>query len=116
MIFQVPASQIGNDIRSGKIKIAVIGLGQVGLPLVLHFAKEGASVIGADIDEEKVNLIKHGICPTNINPLAEIFNQVHRNNNLQATSEVTQAVKNFTQSLNILLSDLCTVPIRGICP
>ncbi len=93
MIFQMSASHIQSGVRSGKIKVAIIGLGQVGLPLALHFAKEGASVIGADIDEKKVNLIKHGICPTNINHLAEIFNQVHRNNNLQVTSEVTQAIK-----------------------
>ena len=38
-------------------KIAVIGLGYVGLPLSLQFARSGISVIGLDIDQSKVDLI-----------------------------------------------------------
>ncbi len=91
MVFQMPASQIQDSVRSGKAKITIIGLGQVGLSLALHFGKEGASVTGVDIDEQKVNLIKQGICP--IDHLAEIFNQVHGNNNLRITNEVTEAVQ-----------------------
>jgi len=34
-------------------KIAVVGLGYVGLPLGLNFARAGAKVIGLDIDPEK---------------------------------------------------------------
>jgi UDP-N-acetyl-D-glucosamine dehydrogenase len=40
--------------------IAVIGLGYVGLPLSLQFARNGASVLGLDIDREKVNAITAG--------------------------------------------------------
>lgn len=40
MDFQMSASQIQDSVITGKIKIAVIGLGQVGLPLALYFAKE----------------------------------------------------------------------------
>jgi len=41
-------------------KIAVIGLGYVGLPLALQFSRCGASVVGLDIDAEKVKAIKAG--------------------------------------------------------
>ncbi len=44
-------------------KIAVIGLGYVGLPLALAFARK-YSVIGFDISEPRVNLMKQGIDPS----------------------------------------------------
>lgn len=41
-------------------KIAIIGLGYVGLPLSLHFARSGVSVLGLDIDQTKVASINAG--------------------------------------------------------
>lgn len=94
MGFQFSASQIESDIKSGKIKILVVGLGQVGLPFALHLARMGASVTGADIDQRKIDLIKQGVCPINTGPVVEIFNQVRDSNSLQVTSEVARAAKN----------------------
>ncbi|MBL4575540.1 MAG: hypothetical protein JKY51_05500 [Opitutaceae bacterium] len=34
------------------MKIAIIGLGYVGLPLSLQFARSGATVLGLDIEEK----------------------------------------------------------------
>lgn len=45
-------------------KLAVIGLGYVGLPIALEFAKK-VSVIGFDINERRVNLMRQGIDPSN---------------------------------------------------
>src|SRR5262245_42694074 len=41
-------------------KIAIIGLGYVGLPLSLQFAKSGISVLGLDIDAGKVQALNEG--------------------------------------------------------
>jgi UDP-N-acetyl-D-glucosamine dehydrogenase len=41
-------------------KIAVIGLGYVGLPLCLQFARSGVSVLGVDIDRDKVDALTAG--------------------------------------------------------
>jgi UDP-N-acetyl-D-glucosamine dehydrogenase len=41
-------------------KISVVGLGYVGLPLSLQFARSGVSVIGLDLDSSKVDLINEG--------------------------------------------------------
>ncbi|MGS2762727.1 nucleotide sugar dehydrogenase [Sinomicrobium sp. M5D2P9] len=41
-------------------KIAVIGLGYVGLPLAVEFAKKGYSVLGFDINEERIKELKRG--------------------------------------------------------
>jgi UDP-N-acetyl-D-glucosamine dehydrogenase len=41
-------------------KIAVVGLGYVGLPLSLQFARSGVSVLGIDLDPNKVESINSG--------------------------------------------------------
>jgi UDP-N-acetyl-D-mannosaminuronate dehydrogenase len=40
--------------------IAIVGLGYVGLPLSLQFARSGANVLGLDIDPEKIEMINSG--------------------------------------------------------
>jgi len=52
------------EILNKEKKIAVIGLGYVGLPIALEFAKK-ASVIGFDINQERVDLMKQNIDPSN---------------------------------------------------
>jgi UDP-N-acetyl-D-glucosamine dehydrogenase len=42
------------------MKIAIVGLGYVGLPLSLQFAKSGVTVIGLDVDNTKVEHIHAG--------------------------------------------------------
>ena len=45
-------------------KIAVIGLGYVGLPIALEFARK-IQVLGFDINQERVDLMKNNIDPSN---------------------------------------------------
>ena len=40
--------------------IAVVGLGYVGLPLSLQFARCGATVLGLDIDQSKIDCLNQG--------------------------------------------------------
>ena len=52
---------LSSMINSNKdLKIAIIGLGYVGLPLALEFAKK-RSVIGFDINKKRINELKSGI-------------------------------------------------------
>ncbi len=51
-------------VLKGKEKIAVIGLGYVGMPIAVEFAKKGLNVIGFDTNFEKIQLYKKGIDPT----------------------------------------------------
>ena len=51
------------ELVSKKKKVAVIGLGYVGLPLALAFARK-YSVIGFDISEPRIELMKQGIDPS----------------------------------------------------
>jgi len=50
-------------LQEKKKKISVIGLGYVGLPLALEFANK-YSVIGFDINEERVKMMQQGIDPS----------------------------------------------------
>ncbi|BDX39599.1 UDP-N-acetyl-D-galactosamine dehydrogenase [Tenuifilaceae bacterium CYCD] len=52
-----------NELLAKKEKLAVIGLGYVGLPIALEFARK-ISVIGFDIKPERVDLMKKGIDPS----------------------------------------------------
>ncbi|MFQ6676484.1 MAG: nucleotide sugar dehydrogenase, partial [Fidelibacterota bacterium] len=54
------SSLLGERIENKSAKIGVIGLGYVGLPLAVEFAKKGFSVTGIDVDEEKVKKINAG--------------------------------------------------------
>ncbi|PLX09578.1 MAG: nucleotide sugar dehydrogenase [Marinilabiliales bacterium] len=53
-----------NSIVNKEKKISVIGLGYVGLPIALEFAKK-VKVVGFDIKPERVELMKKGIDPSN---------------------------------------------------
>src|SRR5881398_2447789 len=52
------------EIVSKKEKLAIIGLGYVGLPIALEFAKK-LSVIGFDINAKRIEMMKQGIDPSN---------------------------------------------------
>ncbi len=45
-------------IKQKKAKIGIIGLGYVGLPLAIEFARKGYSVHGVDVDQNKIKLIQ----------------------------------------------------------
>lgn len=49
---------------SGKEKLALVGLGYVGMPIAVEFAKH-VNVIGFDINEKRINEYKNGIDSTN---------------------------------------------------
>lgn len=52
------------QIVDRKEKISLVGLGYVGMPIAVAFAKK-AEVIGFDLNEKKIELYKNGIDPTN---------------------------------------------------
>src|SRR5438046_86185 len=45
-------------IRTKQARIGIIGLGYVGLPLAIQFASKGFQVIGFDVDDHKIELLK----------------------------------------------------------
>src|SRR5580700_8846591 len=56
-------ARIYEELINKKKKLAVIGLGYVGLPIALEFAKK-IKVIGFDINAKRVEMMKQGIDPS----------------------------------------------------
>ena len=52
-----------NELINNEAKLAIIGLGYVGLPVVLEFAKK-ITVIDFDIKEDRVKMMKNKIYPS----------------------------------------------------
>ncbi len=55
---------IYKGLKERKAKLALVGLGYVGLPIAIAFSKKGFDVVGFDLNSEKVELYKNGIDPT----------------------------------------------------
>ena len=69
------------DVKNRKVTIGVVGLGYVGLPLAISFAKK-FRVIGFDINKNKIEKYKEGIDVTN-----EVGNEAVMNTTMEFTSE-----------------------------
>jgi UDP-N-acetyl-D-glucosamine dehydrogenase len=54
------ASEFVEKVRRKEAVVAVIGLGYVGLPLAVGFARAGIRVLGVDVDAGRVNTINRG--------------------------------------------------------
>ena len=76
-----------NEIKEGKIVIGVVGLGYVGLPLAVSFAKK-CKVIGFDINKNKVQKYIEGIDVTN-----EVGNEALSKTTIQFTSDEKEISK-----------------------
>ncbi|MFW6040715.1 MAG: nucleotide sugar dehydrogenase [Thermoplasmatota archaeon] len=67
------------------MKINVLGLGYIGLPTALLLAKSGNDVVGVDIDEEKLKILKKGNLPFEEPGLEELYQE--GKNNFKPKSE-----------------------------
>ena len=85
--------EIEKSLNSKSLKVCVIGIGRIGLPTALSFAKSGLQTIGVDINAELVQKINSGIFPLKDEPgYEDIFNEVLRNKIFSATTKIEDAV------------------------
>ena len=88
-------SQIQESIENKSLKIAVIGIGRIGLPTALCFANSGFETIGIDINEKLVNMINSGDYPLKDEPeFDKIFENVLEKKKFFAETEITKVVPN----------------------
>ena len=77
------------------LQVCVIGIGRIGLPTALSFAKSGLETIGVDINENLVQNVNSGKFPLKDEPgYEEIFNDVKKNKKFSATTKIEDAVPN----------------------
>jgi len=79
--------KIYQQLVDREASLAVIGLGYVGLPIALEFAKK-INVIGFDISQERIELMKQKIDPSN-----ELISNDFENCSIQFTSDLTELKK-----------------------
>lgn len=76
------------------LKIAIFGLGKMGLPLAAVFADRGAKVFGVDINKKRVDMINQGKNPVPEEPgLSELLKKVVDGEKLIATTDGITAAK-----------------------
>jgi len=75
-------------------KIAVIGVGYVGLVTGTCLAELGHQVIGVDIDQQRINNLEKGIIPIYEIGLEELVVKNFKNKNLSFTTDIGLAIKN----------------------
>ena len=94
--------EVRNSLESKSLTVCVVGIGRIGLPTALSFAKVGLQTIGLDINEKLVDSINTGNFPLKDEPgYEEIFNKVRKNKNFSATTNINEAI---SKSNLILLS------------
>ena len=71
-------------IVNGEEKISLVGLGYVGMPIAVSFAKK-VKVVGFDLNAKKIELYKSGIDPTN-----EVGDDVIKNTTVEFTADETK--------------------------
>ena len=76
---------IYEKLVSKEEKLALVGLGYVGMPIAVAFAKKGLDVIGFDLNKEKIELYKSGVDPTK-----EVGDEVIKNTTLDFTADETR--------------------------
>jgi UDP-N-acetyl-D-glucosamine dehydrogenase len=60
MVVSATAEILEEKIRSRRARVGVVGLGYVGLPLAVEFAKAGFAVTGIDVNTQKVDRVNAG--------------------------------------------------------
>ncbi len=72
-------------IIARKEKLSLVGLGYVGMPIAIEFAKRGVEVIGFDLNKAKIDTYKAGIDPTH-----EVGDEAIRATTVEFTADETR--------------------------
>ena len=75
------------------MKVAVIGVGHVGLVTASTMAKIGHDVVGYDVDERKVASLREGVVPFHEPGLQELFVQGMEQGRITVTTDAAEAVR-----------------------
>jgi len=86
---------MAKKLKAGMVRVAVVGLGRIGLPTAALFADSGARVSGYDIDRRIVQETNAGRCRFVDEPgLAEMVGRQARTGRLSATTSAKEAIGN----------------------
>ncbi len=78
-------TQLYQSLTERKAALSLVGLGYVGMPIAIEFAKRGIKVIGYDLNKAKINTYKSGIDPTH-----EVGDEVIQSTSVEFTADETK--------------------------
>ena len=85
--------KIKQALKAGNLRICVVGIGRIGLPTALSFAKSGLPTIGVDINVDLVNRINSNDFPLKDEPgYDKIFDDVIKSKKFRATTKIEEAI------------------------
>jgi len=120
-------AKLAERVKQGQIILGIVGIGRVGLPLALVFAKSGLQVIGIDQDRDYVEKLRRGERPfhergiqellnlKNFTPVSDTQPAVQRSDILIVCvgTPLTQGYSPDYSHLYSALSSITEVPIKG---
>lgn len=77
-----------NKLINKEERLSLVGLGYVGMPIAVAFAKKGIDVIGFDLNKAKIDLYKSGVDPTK-----EVGDDAIKNTTVHFTSDEKDLLK-----------------------
>ena len=100
--------EVKKAIDSKALRVCVIGIGRIGLPTALSFAKSGLKTIGVDINENLVQNITSGNFPLKDEPgYEDIFHEVLASKTFSATTKIEDAVPNS----DLIYEEILSLPL-----
>ena len=73
------------QIKRREASLSLVGLGYVGMPIAIEFAKRGVKVIGFDLNATKIEIYKSGIDPTH-----EVGDEAIQSTSVEFTADETR--------------------------
>ena len=84
---------MNTDVENAGLRVAVIGLGKIGLPLAVQYAASGQDVVGVDINPAVVELVNAGQVPfPGEHQLPERLGEAVAQGRLRATTDYAAAI------------------------
>jgi nucleotide sugar dehydrogenase len=91
-VMELGSQDLVAELKSGKQKICVVGLGRIGLPIACLFAEGGAKVVGVDTNLKQVKLIAEGTAPFTETGLQPLLKSMVNEGKLTASANLKAAV------------------------
>lgn len=86
------AEEVTHLIRKGQVTIDLVGIGNMGLPVAVAFANEGAKVVGVRTNQAIVDQINRGECPLISEPkIPDLLPKMVKSGQLKATTDGAKA-------------------------
>lgn len=93
-VYGKSAAAVTRAIRKGEVTVDLVGIGNMGLPVAIAFASEGANVVGVRTNQTLVDQINQGKSPLIGEPkIPELLEKMVKTGKFRATTDGTAAAE-----------------------